>query len=357
MPSSLTPGGKPTEAASAAPSPLDGLSPVEGTALRWAVKADNGLTPAEHEALAAWLAAAPGHREAFDDMRGASAAVGRLPADAQAHLRAVVAIDKARAIKPSRRAFAGQAAAGLAAGVTISAVLGSLAWAGWQHHGRQPVFVRSYQTPRGRQAEFTLPEGSRLMLDTATTLQATLYRDRRELHLAEGQAIFDVRAEGRPFSVRAGATRITVVGTRFSVRHTPSTGDTTVSVSVIEGRVQVSAGLHEAAADAVFLSPGQFVIAEATGRLGPVASVETSTIGRWREGRLDFDNTPLATVVAELQRYGVEGVAVDAAAGMLPVTVSVDVRRPADFLKGLPLVLPVRLEQRPGQTLVVRTPR
>lgn len=354
MPSSLTPGGKPTEAASVASSPLDGLSPVEGTALRWAVKAGNGLTPAEHEALAAWLAAAPGHREAFDDMRGASAAVGRLPADAQAHLRAVVAIDKARAIAPSRRAFAGQ----VAAGVTISAVLGGLAWAGWQHHGRQPVFVRSYQTPRGRQAEFTLPEGSKLMLDTATTLQATLYRDRRELHLAEGQAIFDVRAEGRPFSVRAGATRITVVGTRFSVRHTPSTGDTTVRVSVIEGRVQVSADPHEgAAADAVVLSPGQFVIAEATGRLGPVASVETSTIGRWREGRLDFDNTPLATVVAELQRYGVEGVAADTAAGMLPVTVSVDVRRPADFLKGLPLVLPVRLEQRPGQTLVVRTPR
>lgn len=367
MPPSLTPSSKPTEEESAASSPLDGLSSVEGKALRWAVKADDELAPSEREALAAWLAAAPEHRQAFDDIRGVAAAVGRLPPDAQGRLRAVVTIDKTRAlaaeatrlgsvrgIHPSRRAFAGQALAGVAG----TAVLGSAAWSAWQHYERQPAFARVYETPRGRQAEFTLPDGSKLMLDAATATRVTLYRDRREVRLDEGQAIFDVRREDRPFSVLAAATRITVVGTRFSVRHTPSTGDAMVRVSVIEGRVRVASDLHEGAMDdTVVLSPGQAVAAEAAGTLGRVISVAAGAIGMWREGRLDFDNAPLATVVAELRRYGVDNVEVDAAAGFLPVTVSVDVRRPGDFLKGLPLVLPVQLEQQPGKTVIVRASR
>ena len=92
-----------------------------------------------------------------------------------------------------------------------------------------------------------LPDGSALHLDTATRLNARLYRQRREVMLIEGQARFEVQADARrPFHVLAGGARITVVGTRFAVRYTPGmAGYDGVRVAVEEGRVQVA--VHGAA--------------------------------------------------------------------------------------------------------------
>lgn len=59
--------------------------------------------------------------------------------------------------------------------------------------------------------------------DTAIRLKARLFRDRREVRLNDGQAMFSVNSDTeRPIHVRAGLLPITVLRTRFSVRHTAS---------------------------------------------------------------------------------------------------------------------------------------
>lgn len=59
--------------------------------------------------------------------------------------------------------------------------------------------------------------------------------------MPEGQAVFSIKGDpSRPFDVLAGPLRITVVGTRSSVRFTPGIrGEEGVQVAVEEGRVRV----------------------------------------------------------------------------------------------------------------------
>jgi transmembrane sensor len=84
----------------------------------------------------------------------------------------------------------------------------------------QPTFESSYVAQKGQQRLVTLPDGTELAMDTDTQAQVTMYRDRREVRIADGQIMFSVAADPKkPFHVLAGPARVTVLGTRFSVRY------------------------------------------------------------------------------------------------------------------------------------------
>lgn len=329
---------------------LDALPAVEYEALRWSVRSANGLDAAALAARDAWLAADPAHRQAYAAFDAVGSAVDALPAAHRARLRSVVAIDKAAAsaarapavatasgLRPRRRAVGVLGLAALLAG-------GWAAHASWQHWQAQPLLARDYGTERGQQLDTPLADGSRLQLDSATRVQLRLYRARREVRLLEGQALFDVAPDAaRPFQVLAGASRITVVGTRFAVRHVAAADSGAVQIDVLEGRVQVASETPSAATPVV-LTAGDRITVEHDGRLGAVARPAADSIAAWRQHRLDFEDARLDTIVTELARYGFDGLRLgDAAAGQLRVTVSIDLRRIGDFARSLPKVLPVRL--------------
>lgn len=347
---------------------LEELSPAEFEALRWSVRLGDGLDAAERAEFEAWRRADPAHQAAYDEMTGVSEAIDAMPAAGAARLQARVAIDRAgesathAAVpvapatspappRPTRRRA-------LAAAAAVFAAAGG-GWFGWEAWRSEPVFEQRYQTQRGQQLDVALPDGSQMRLDTATTAEVSLYRGRREVRLAEGQAMFTVQSDKtRPFDVRAGGTRVTVVGTRFSVRYTPSIGRPEVQVAVQEGRVRVAAASDAVAPAAIELAPGETVAADAQGRPGPVARIAPEGVAAWRSNRLSFDNLPLSAVLAELGRYGDVGIAVhDPAVAALPVTASVDLQRMGDFVRSLPQVLPVRLERRQGATEIVLAKR
>lgn len=347
---------------------LEELSPAEFEALRWSVRIGDGLDAAERAEFEAWRRADPAHQAAYDEMTGVSEAIDAMPAAGAARLQARVAIDRAgesathAAVpvapatppappRPTRRRA-------LAAAAAVFAAAGG-GWFGWEAWRSEPVFEQRYQTQRGQQLDVALPDGSQMRLDTATTAEVSLYRGRREVRLAEGQAMFTVQSDkARPFDVRVGGTRVTVVGTRFSVRYTPSIGRPEVQVAVQEGRVRVAAAGNDAVQAAIELAPGETVAADAQGRPGPVARIAPEGVAAWRGNRLNFDNLPLSAVLAELGRYGDVGIAVhDPAVAALPVTASVDLQRMGDFVRSLPQVLPVRLERRQGTTEIVAAKR
>lgn len=333
---------------------LDALSPLEYEALRWSVRVVDGLDAPARQQFDAWLAADAAHRAAYADMAGVSDDIAALPAAGAAHLSARVVIDavaassaaglQARRAVPAtpptpptppsatvRRGWLRHALAGVA---VLAA--GGVGWAGFHHWRQQPVFQQHYATARGQLMNVDLPDGSRLQLDTATRADITLYRDRREVRLAEGQAVFKVQGDpARPFHVLAGSTRITVVGTRFSVRHLPSG----MQLAVMEGKVRVAGG-----DDVRHLLPGQTIRAGRDGQLSEVSSMPVEAMASWLSGRLSVDNVALSEVLAELARYGDTGLQLrDAAVGKLAVTASVNLRDPRGFARSLPRVLPVRL--------------
>ncbi|MCE7916135.1 MAG: DUF4880 domain-containing protein [Nitrosomonas sp. PRO5] len=373
---------------------IAGQDPLDAAAAGWVVRRQDGLTPEEEAELQEWLAADPAHARALAQVEDVWSRMDELPDEGVVALKAELPSHKAgTALPPSvaiptpvpvapepqhhpRPSSSIQPASpgrrswliGLgrfvpqitAAAVAFSVV--SVGWYGWSTWQHQPTFQQSFATARGEQKKVNLPDGSTLWLDTTTQAEVVLYRQRREVRLTDGQALFAVQSNpDQPFDVLTGGTRITVVGTRFSVRRTRSGlgAEGSVSVVVEEGRVRVasrSAAHKMDSSSSVELSAGQSIIADAAGALGPV-NRDDAPAATWREGRVSFSGTPLMQALAEFERYGDTGLVIrDPAVAALKVNGSFDLRQIGAFARALPRVLPVQLSTRDGQTEIIAAP-
>ncbi|RZS33544.1 FecR family protein [Corticibacter populi] len=328
--------------------------------VRWFLRRQEpqGWTAQDEQAFEGWLAAHAGNQALYARWEADWRLMDALPDAAIDRLRAQVAADRvaagsaapAMAAAP-RRAFMhrGLALAGVA-GVAVTA--GSLGWL----HGRPPSSDRlSLRTGRGEMRELTLPDGSQLMLDTATELQVRYHADARELRLHQGQAVFSVVPDAqRPFRVVAGSVRVTVTGTRFSVRHTPDqAGRAAPEVAVASGEVRVEGGRldllgrwqAEEALPAHALTAGQQLVWDGQAGAPSLASIRPDQFANWRERRVSFSDTPLAQAVAELERYADTGItSMDPRAAQLRLSGtfrSGDAQAMRRLLAG---ALPIRLE-------------
>ncbi|NHQ93159.1 FecR family protein, partial [Janthinobacterium lividum] len=280
--------------------------------------------------FAAWLAADALHTHTYAQLQDSYRAARRIPVQVAARWT-VPAPSPRRPLLRSLRVLPYAAAAMLLLGVGA----GGYQW--WQ---QQAVFSQSYATLRGQRLAVTLPDGSTLQLDTATQLHVTLYRQRREVRLAHGEALFRVQAkQGQAFDVLSGPVTVKVVGTQFAVRNT-LLQDGQLRVAVQHGHVRV-AGARQ---DSVELTAGQGVTADAGGRLSVVASLAPGSVAPWRDGRITFDNVPLGAALAEFERYGDTGLLVrDAAVARLRIGGSFSLAQLDRFAAALPQLLPVQL--------------
>ena len=169
--------------------------------------------------------------------------------------------------------------------------------------------VRDAQTRVGEQSVVLLPDGSKVTLNTASSIHADYSGPERRVILLGGEAFFDVAKDpARPFIVSAGSRQVVAVGTAFAVR----VKDHQVQVTLVEGKVRV---LRRSATSTsptsltqiagVTLQPGTALIAtdEGTDRL---EQIDTTRATSWRIGKLVFDGERLADVVAEMNRYSRE---------------------------------------------------
>jgi transmembrane sensor len=211
---------------------FDALGPeheaLDIEAATWAARRRNGLDAQGRAALEAWLAASPAHARALQEMEATLGQVRQLGAADVAQLRRGFQGRPRQATARQRRSWRERLGLGAqrspwparAAVALLVVVVTGAGWIGVDRWRQQPLFTQAFATERGQQTLVTLPDadanGSTLQLDTATRLQAQLFRDRREVQLQDGQALFTVRSDAsRPFQVRAGNLQITVVGTRF----------------------------------------------------------------------------------------------------------------------------------------------
>lgn len=347
--------------------------PLDLAAASWVSRKRNGLDAQGQAELQAWLDADPRHGEAFEDMADTFGELQQLPHSNVTSLRnSLPQISRPpKKTRPGRQSWAFNLALLLprmgTAAFAIAVVGGGTL--GWSHWRQLPTFEQTYATTRGQQLSITLPDagpqGSRLQLDTVTRAEVRLYRQRREVHLKDGQAMLTVAKDAsRPFQVWAGPLRITVTGTRFSVRHTASgleAGQTVVSVE--EGHVRVEHRQSAREADAsgetakgapIVLTAGQKVVADGSGHIGQVQQVSAMAIATWRDGRISFEQTPLAQALAEFERYGHTGLVVrDPTVAALPIGGSYKLQHLGPFAEALPQMLPVRLVPRGKLTEIV----
>lgn len=212
------------------------------------------------------------------------------------------------------------------------------------------------ETGVGETRTLRLPDGSLVSASGETLLVATLLRHSRNVVLERGEAFFRAaRDVNRPFTVRAGDTTVTDIGTAFDVRR--SLGAVVVAVS--EGVVSVSTPpLKEAANSAappgrsgearplatVRLEAGERLTLEPFEASPELTSVNPTLVAAWQEGRLHYVDEPLDAVVADLARYSTRRIVItDPNVARLRVTGVVLVQNIDGWLASLQATFPIRV--------------
>jgi len=158
-------------------------------------------------------------------------------------------------------------------------------------------------TATGEQRSVTLEDGTRVTLNTDTRLRIHYTKQRRDVRLEIGEALFDVATNPkRPFVVNAGRQSVVALGTAFLVRRY----NDAVDVTLVEGKVSVSTATAVGSATSAaplshVLAPGERLrVAGSTPTIDRL-SIEVATA--WRRGEVVLDHTRLADAVAEMNRY------------------------------------------------------
>jgi transmembrane sensor len=201
----------------------------------------------------------------------------------------------------------------------------------------------------------TLPDGSSLALGAQSVVAIDFKGAQRTVELNEGEAFFAVKHDKtRPFVVRAGGLSVTAIGTQFDVLRTGSR----VAVTVKEGLVQVATNPTTNAPAWSLLAPaGHQVVYDAAQHVGPsLRVVDPAATTAWQQGRLEYIEEPLASVIANLNRYSSRHITVrDADLSRLAYTGTIEVQSIDEWLRALPLIFPLRVASGDdGQVLIER---
>jgi transmembrane sensor len=292
---------------------------IRAQACVWLARVDAGLSDHDRKALDDWLASSPRHAEAlleiaklWDEM------------DVLEELAALFPLHLYEAGRRSYRPFwqralpvATVAACTLVAGGVL-ALLIDLA--------RGPVAlvpavelqssVQIYETAVGDQSSVRLNDGSLVLLNTDTRIEARYTAEERGVFLLRGEASFNVVPDAaRPFRVHAADRIVQAVGTAFNVQ---IGADNDVEVTVTEGTVRVM--LAPSAVPVASIPPLDFEPFEPTVAAGEIVrldndlarvEVEVQRLApedieiqlAWQHGVLVFKGEPLSTALREVTRY------------------------------------------------------
>lgn len=170
-----------------------------------------------------------------------------------------------------------------------------------------------HETQTGEIQTIALEDGSQVNLNSRSGLEVRIDAKRRTIRMRDGEAVFQVASDDRPFIVKTDLAILSAVGTVFSV----AARSDAVTVSVIEGFVSVSSGrvgtaLTEYDSDLLvrfsdeiaLLGAGQRLeLTRESQRFETISSSRISDDLSWRDGEIVFNETPLVTALVEMRRH------------------------------------------------------
>lgn len=342
---------------------------IRQEAAAWLSRRDGGLTDAGENEFAAWLEADPRHAQAFAEASAAWDALDGVQsmrpdfgrADPDLLLRPSPAPRNTAAWHRRWIAVPALAAAAVALGVFLrpSAV---------RQETPAPV-TAVVATQLGDVRAITLPDGSKVHLNTDTVVETKYTTDERRVVVTRGEAHFTVAPNAqRPFVVTARQVAVRAVGTAFNVWLDADK----VEVLVTEGKVAITAPragnapAHDAGSiPDVKLAAGERAVIPtredqptADGPvITPVAADEADRVLAWREQRLEFISASLAEVVAQFNRYNEHKLRIDpGATGLGEVRFGGGFRPDAHeaFVRLLEKNFDVKAERRATETVLHR---
>ncbi|OKS87435.1 FecR family protein [Mucilaginibacter polytrichastri] len=151
-------------------------------------------------------------------------------------------------------------------------------------------------TPRGGQFQFILSDGTKVWLNSASSIKfpVAFGSSERKVELT-GEAYFEVAHDAKkPFKVVSNQQQVEVLGTHFNINAYDDEG--VINTTLLEGSVKVTA-----ANTAITILPGQ----QAQFKDGKikVATVNVDDAVAWKNGLFNFNDNSIQEVMRQLSRW------------------------------------------------------
>lgn len=160
-----------------------------------------------------------------------------------------------------------------------------------QSGSAKEMMINKISTPRGGQYQVTLPDGSKVWLNAASTLTyPAVFTGKERKVKVSGEAYFEiVQDAAKPFMVDIdGKSSVQVLGTQFNVNSYADDGH--IRTTLLEGSIR---------ADNLLLKPGQQAV---TGK-GLEEQVNINQVIAWKQGIFNFQDQDLTTVMKQIERW------------------------------------------------------
>lgn len=156
-------------------------------------------------------------------------------------------------------------------------------------------------TPKGGTYQVTLPDGSKVWLNAASTLKypSRFADDARQVEIV-GEGYFEVAKDVRkPFRAVSTGQQVEVLGTEFNISTYPDEGVT--RTTLIEGKVDVVLDSQSASVKSITLSPSEQAMVKNGILTKEVVDVNSEIA--WRNGFFAFRRERLEDVMRKVARW------------------------------------------------------
>jgi ferric-dicitrate binding protein FerR (iron transport regulator) len=181
----------------------------------------------------------------------------------------------------------------------------------------EPLTYNTITTPKGRQYQLVLPDGSKVWLNAASSIRYPVaFTGSERIVEVSGEVYFEVTpltpkggSKKAPFIVKlrtpsGDGGEVVVLGTHFNVNAYPD--ETNSRITLLEGSVQVNGpfAANRSAKAGVVIKPGQQVVVNnQKDALNINNKVDVEAVMAWKEGYFSFNQTTLADVMRQLARW------------------------------------------------------
>ncbi|MDP4286223.1 MAG: FecR domain-containing protein [Bacteroidota bacterium] len=160
------------------------------------------------------------------------------------------------------------------------------------------VVFNTLTTPRGGQFKLTLPDGSEVWLNAASSIKypTAFIGNERKVEIS-GEAYFEIAHNAaKPFKVSVNGMEVKVLGTHFNIN--AYTDEASVKTTLLEGSVNLTKG-----SAAITLKPGQQAQLGNSGNIKVIDNVDIDQVVAWKNGYFSFNRSDLQTVMRQLARW------------------------------------------------------
>ncbi len=152
-------------------------------------------------------------------------------------------------------------------------------------------------TPNGGQYQVVLPDGSKVMLNAASSLTYPVAFEGKERAVElNGEAYFEVaHNKAMPFRVKCARQTVTVLGTHFNIN--AYYDESAIKTTLLEGAVAVAAGSSKAV-----ITPGEQALVGSGDQLSK-RQVDVDKEVAWKNGVFSFDGDDIRSVMRQVARW------------------------------------------------------